>query len=72
MFSGLARSSFLIVALVAIGATAFRVATGPDRAKERRNTARAVCISSGASWIQTGNEEICQRDPMLPAQSKKT
>jgi len=62
MYLNLARSAFVIVAMVAVGATVFRVSTAPERIKERRNTARSVCVGSGGSWVQMGADEICQKD----------
>jgi len=72
MTTNLARSAFVIVVLAAVGASAFRVSTAPERVKERRNTARAVCIGSGGQWIQVGNDEICQKDELGSGQVKKT
>jgi hypothetical protein len=62
MYTGVARSAFVIVVLAAVGASVFRVATAPERVKERRNTARSVCVGSGGAWVQIGKDEICQRD----------
>jgi hypothetical protein len=72
MYTGMARSAFVIVVLTAVGATVFRVATAPERVKERRNTARAVCVGSGGSWIQSGKDEICQRNNPGLEQAKKS
>ncbi len=62
MSKKVARFTFAAVVLLTLGATAFRVITAPDRVKERRNTARAVCIQSGGEWATLdGDEEICRR-----------
>lgn len=55
------RTVFLLISLVAVGAAAFRVATAPDRVRERRETARSVCAQTGGEWIKVDNDEICRR-----------
>jgi len=72
MTPSLARSAFLIVVLATIAATVFRVSTAPERVKERRNTARTVCISMGGEWVQVGNDEICQKNERPGEQTKKS
>ncbi len=57
-----ARSAFVIVVLAAIGATVLRVSTAPERVKERRNTARSVCVGLGGEWVRIGRDEICQKN----------
>jgi hypothetical protein len=71
MTLNLARSAFVIVVLAAVGASVFRVSTAPERVRDRRDTARSVCISSGGQWLQVGNDEICQKDELLDGQVKK-
>jgi len=71
MTTNLARSAFVIVVLAAVGASVFRVSTAPERVKERRETARSVCIGSGGQWIRVGNDEICQKDEPGDGQLKK-
>ncbi|HEX3140199.1 MAG TPA: hypothetical protein VHQ87_09100 [Rhizobacter sp.] len=70
MSMSLARNAFVIVVAATIGATVFRISTAPDRIKERRNTARVVCIGQGGEWVQVGSDEICQKNerPDQPAQ----
>ena len=51
----------LIIA-VAIAAALFRVVTGPDRAKDRRETARTVCIGSGGEWVKGDGGDVCVRE----------
>jgi hypothetical protein len=72
MTLSLARSAFVIVVLAAVGASVFRVSTAPDRVKERRNTARSVCVSTGGEWVQVGSDEICQKNEPSDDQMKKT
>ena len=55
-----AHVAFLIVTLVAVGAALFRVATGPDRARERRNLAQSVCLSTGGEWTVVDKTETCR------------
>ena len=67
-----AHSAFVIVVLAAIGATVFRVSTAPERVKERRNTARSVCVGSGGEWIRVGKDEICQKSEPGTGLAKKS
>jgi hypothetical protein len=71
MTLNLARSAFVIVVLAAVGASVFRVSTAPERVRDRRDTARSVCIGSGGQWLQVGNDEICQKDELVDGQAKK-
>lgn len=72
MYTGFARSAFVIVVLAAIGASVFRVSTAPERVRERRETARSVCVSSGGQWVQVGNDEICRKEEQTREQGQKT
>ena len=54
-----ARSAVALVAVVAVVGAAFRVSTAPDRIKERRETAHAVCVAAGGQWTTVEREEIC-------------
>ena len=67
-----ARSAFVIVVLAAIAAAVFRVSTAPERMKERRNTARTVCVGSGGEWIRVGKDEICQKNGPGTGLAKKS
>ena len=60
------RTAFLFVCVVAVGAAAVRVATAPDRVRQRRDTARAVCAESGGQWVMVDDIEVCRRttDPL--------
>lgn len=62
MTSNLMRSAFVIVVLAALGATAFRVYTAPDRIKARRDTARSVCLGSGGEWVKVDRDEVCRKN----------
>ncbi|CAN5742734.1 hypothetical protein BH11PSE8_BH11PSE8_45010 [soil metagenome] len=61
MPSNFARNAVMVVAVAAIGGALFRVATGPDRIKERRSTAQSVCEASGGRWAKVGPDEVCVR-----------
>jgi hypothetical protein len=50
----------LIIVAAAISAT-FRIVTAPDRIRERRDTAREVCIKSGGEWVMASRGEVCKR-----------
>jgi len=59
------RIAWSLVALIIIGAAVsavFRVATAPDRIRERRDTAKAVCIKAGGEWVAANRgREVCKR-----------
>jgi molybdopterin synthase catalytic subunit len=58
------RIAWTIVAMIIVGAAVsamFRVATAPDRIKERRNIAKEVCVKSGGEWVTAGRDEVCKR-----------
>jgi hypothetical protein len=57
----LATASFGLLVILAIGAAVFRVATTPDRIKERRETARQVCLASGGQWVPMERDHACLR-----------
>ena len=57
-----ARNAVMLVAVVAVGGALFRVVTAPDRVKERRDTARTVCETSGGKWRKAGPDEVCFRE----------
>jgi hypothetical protein len=61
-----AQLAFLVITLVSVGAALFRVATGPDRARDRRNLAHAVCDSIGGEWAVVDRVETCRRAEALP------
>jgi hypothetical protein len=56
-----AQWAFVIVTLVSICGALFRVATAPDRVRERRNLAYMRCIGSGGQWATIGKTEVCQK-----------
>jgi hypothetical protein len=58
------RIAWAIVAMIVIGAAVsalFRVATAPDRIKDRRELAKEVCVKSGGEWVIAGRGEVCKR-----------
>ena len=56
---GFGRYAFALVALAAIGLTLFRVATAPERIKERMKTAQSVCVATGGTWTTVNKSEVC-------------
>ena len=59
MSISVARSAVALIAVVAVVGAVFRVSTAPDRIKERRDTAYAVCLASGGEWVKVDRDEIC-------------
>lgn len=59
------RIAWSIVALIIIAAAvsaAFRVATAPDRIRDRRDMAKEVCLKSGGEWVVSEDRrEVCKR-----------
>jgi len=59
------RIAWTIVVLIIVGAAVsavFRVATAPDRIRERRDIAKEVCLKSGGEWvIADDRREVCKR-----------
>jgi hypothetical protein len=58
------RIAWTIVVLMIVGAAVsalFRVATAPDRIKERRDMAKEVCVKAGGEWVSSGRDEVCKR-----------
>ena len=66
MTSTQAQTAFMTVLAVCLAAAAFRVATAPDRVRERKDTARSVCLSSGGQWVKVDRDEICQKPGGAP------
>jgi len=56
-----ARLAVAVVIVASIAGAVFRVATAPDRARERRETARAACTNAGGEWVKVGSDEVCRR-----------
>lgn len=67
MSSSHAQTAFMAILVIGVGAAVFRVATAPDRIRDRKETARSVCLSSGGQWVKVEREEIC-RKPGDPGQ----
>lgn len=59
MKMNVARHGFALIVVAACIGAAIRVATAPDRIKERRQTAKQVCASTGGSWVRAEDGEIC-------------
>jgi len=59
------RIAWTIVVLIIVGAAVsavFRVATAPDRIRERRDIAKEVCLKSGGEWVLADDRrEVCKR-----------
>jgi acyl-coenzyme A synthetase/AMP-(fatty) acid ligase len=55
----LARYAVAVIVIGAIAAAVFRVSTAPDRVRQRLETARAVCVSSGGEWVTVERDPIC-------------
>jgi hypothetical protein len=58
---GVGRYLFAVVIIVALGASIFRVATAPERAKQRRDLARQTCVETGGEWVQAQRDGICRK-----------
>ena len=58
---GVGRYLVAAVIVLALGATAFRVATAPERAKQRRELARQTCVQTGGEWVQAQRDEVCRK-----------
>jgi hypothetical protein len=61
MTSMRAQSAFMAILAVCVAAAAFRVATAPDRVRDRKDTARSVCLGAGGQWVKVDRDEICQK-----------
>ena len=60
-----ARVAVAVVIVASVAGAIFRVATAPDRVRERRETARVACANAGGEWVKVGNDELCRprREP---------
>jgi hypothetical protein len=61
MNNTVARLTVALVVVVAVAGAVFRVSTAPDRIKDRRDTARAVCLASGGQWVKPAGDELCMK-----------
>ena len=59
MNNTVARFVVALVVVVAVAGAVFRVSTAPDRIKERRETARSVCLATGGAWVKQGRDDMC-------------
>ena len=57
----IARWAFMAITVVSIGAALFRVATAPDRVRDRRLLAQQVCINGGGEWALVDRAEVCRK-----------
>ncbi len=57
-----AMTGFLVlgVAVVAVSSTVFRVATAPERARDRVETAKRVCSERGGEWVKVDSRDQCR------------
>jgi len=59
------RIAWTIVVLIIVGAAVsavFRVATAPERIRERRDMAREACLKAGGEWVMAdARREVCKR-----------
>jgi hypothetical protein len=63
-----ARIAWTLVALIIVGAAVsavFRIATAPERIRERREIAKEACIKAGGEWVMANpnrnRAEVCKR-----------
>ena len=56
-----ARLAVVLVIVASVAGAIFRVATAPERVKERRDTARSTCVNAGGEWVQVGADEVCRQ-----------
>jgi len=68
MLSGrTARIGVMLVIVASVAGAVFRVTTAPQRAKERRETARTTCVANGGEWISNARgDELCRRPAGKP------
>jgi hypothetical protein len=55
------RHLFMVVAIVVLLGTAFRVATAPERVKKLHETARSNCGVNGGTWKVVDGQELCEK-----------
>jgi hypothetical protein len=56
---GFRRYAFALVVVTVVGLTLFRVATAPERIKERLKTAQSVCAATGGTWTTVDMRPVC-------------
>jgi len=56
-----ARTAFALVSAIAVSAAVFRIATAPERIRDRHQTARMVCLQTGGEWATVDGNEVCRR-----------
>ena len=59
------RIAWALVAMIIVGAAVsavFRVATAPERIRERREIAKEACLKAGGEWVMADDRrEVCKR-----------
>jgi len=53
-------TAILLVIVLTLLATTYRVATAPERIRLRIDAAKASCVNAGGEWIKVGREEACR------------
>lgn len=48
------------VTVMVVGGTVFRVATAPDRVRDRQATAQRVCTERGGEWVSVDKRDVCR------------
>jgi hypothetical protein len=48
------------VTVMAVSGTVFRVATAPERVRDRVATAKRVCTERGGAWVKVEGRDQCQ------------
>jgi len=56
-----ARTAFALVSVIAVSGAVFRIATAPERIRDRHETARTVCLQTGGEWVTVDRNEVCRR-----------
>ncbi len=55
------RHAFVIVAIVVVAVTLFRVATAPERIEARQRIAESTCVAAGGKWTTVDKQLVCIR-----------
>lgn len=57
--------AIVLVTLASICSAFFRVATAPDRVRDRREMAHKTCVDTGGDWAVVDNAEVCRKAEAL-------
>ena len=52
--------AILLVIVVGVAGYAFRVATGPERVRQRIAVAQEACAKLGGQWVGAGRDGTCK------------